>query len=265
MAFGSFLNVCISRLPRHQSIVQPGSRCPRCGTAIRSVDNIPVLSWLLLRGRCRSCGKPIAWRYPLVEAATACLFLLCFLTFGLNTEGAGAAVLCFLLLGLAVMDAETMLLPDAFTLPGIALGILYAAILPADSAMIRLRHAGEAALWALAAAALLLAIRELYFLVRRQEGMGAGDVKLLALIAAWMGPELGGVALFLGVLSAAIYGAVGGIAGGMVGSAVRHLPASGRRRPGQARLPLGVFLSAAAICTLFEGQKILNWYLQFFR
>jgi leader peptidase (prepilin peptidase)/N-methyltransferase len=131
LAFGSFLNVCISRLPRHESIVHPRSRCPRCRAGIQAADNIPILSWILLRGRCRVCRWPIPWRYPAVEFATAALFLLSFLRFGLGVVAIGMAVLCFLLLGLAVMDAETMRLPDAFTLTGIVLGILYSGIAPA--------------------------------------------------------------------------------------------------------------------------------------
>jgi leader peptidase (prepilin peptidase) / N-methyltransferase len=253
LAFGSFLNVCISRLPRHESIVRPASRCPRCGSAIRAMDNIPLLSWVLLRGRCRNCGGQIAWRYPAVELATACLFLLSWLRLGLTLEGIGADILCFLLLGLAVMDAETMRLPDAFTLPGIALGVLYAGMKPAASGWLRLLHAGEAAGWAIAAAAVILAIRGVYFLVRHREGLGLGDAKLLALIAAWLGPELGGMALFLGVVSAAVYGVVS------------QAPGLRSGRFGNARLPLGAFLSASAIYVIFEGGKTLNWYMSFFR
>jgi leader peptidase (prepilin peptidase)/N-methyltransferase len=184
LAFGSFLNVCISRLPRHESIVRPRSHCPRCGAMIRSGDNIPILSWILLRGRCRHCRQPIAWRYPAVELATAALFLLSELRFGLTVTGIGMAILSFLLLGLAVMDAETMRLPDAFTLPGIALGILYSTLLPAD----HLGHAIASILWAASAALLLLLLRRLYFVIRHQEGLGLGEVDLLAMIAAWLGP-----------------------------------------------------------------------------
>jgi leader peptidase (prepilin peptidase)/N-methyltransferase len=257
LTFGSFLNVCISRLPRHKSIVRPASRCPRCGSAIPAMDNIPLLSWLLLRGHCRNCGGKITWRYPAVEMATACLFLLSWLRLGLTLEGIGADILCFLLLGLTVMDAETMRLPDAFTLPGIALGIVFAGAKPATSDSARLLHAGEAAGWAVIAGAIILAIRGIYFLVRRREGMGLGDAKLLALIAAWLGPELGGTALFLGVVSAAVYGLISG--------AVSQTPDVRSRKLRNARLPLGAFLSASAIYVIFEGEKTLNWYMRFFR
>ena len=208
LAFGSFLNVCISRLPRNESIVRPGSRCPRCAVPIRALDNVPLLSWVILHGRCRKCGWRIPWRYPAVEAGTAALFLLSFLQYGLSVRGAGVAVLCFLLLGLAVMDAETMRLPDVFTLPGIGLGILYAALLPAPIFRVHLWNAAASAIWALLAASLILAIRWLYFLARRREGMGIGDAKLLALIAAWLGPALTLLTLFLGVIAAAVVGLV---------------------------------------------------------
>src|SRR5271163_1129073 len=144
LAFGSFLNVCISRLPRHESVVSPRSRCPQCLTPILTRDNIPLLSWALLRGRCRSCGVRIAVRYPLVEAVTAALFLLCFLEFGLTPRGIASAVLCWLLVGLAATDAETLMLPDALTLPGLALGVIYSGLMGVDGsfAPIQWRAAG---------------------------------------------------------------------------------------------------------------------------
>jgi leader peptidase (prepilin peptidase) / N-methyltransferase len=252
LAFGSFLNVCISRLPRHESIVRPGSRCPRCGTAIASGDNIPILSWILLRGRCRHCHARIAWRYPAVEFAAAALFLLCWLRFGLTVTGVGTAVLCFLLLGLAVMDAETMKLPDVFTLPGIGLGIVYAALRPADTLHDRLVHAGMAILWAAAAALFLLLIRWLFFVIRHKEGLGMGDIKLFAMIAAWLGPAGAILTLLLGALAAAIYGIF----------AVAF--SRGRRPFFSTRLPLGSFLCAAALFTIFAGASIIAWYLRFY-
>jgi leader peptidase (prepilin peptidase)/N-methyltransferase len=146
-----------------------------------------------------------------------------------------------------------MLLPDAFTLPGIALGILYAAARPAASIGPHARHAGEAALWAACGAAFILAVRGLYFLARKREGMGLGDAKLLALLFAWLGPGSGTVALFLGVVAAALYG--------VLSQMVRSRAA----QPRFARLPLGAFLSAAGIYALFEGPETINWYMKFFR
>lgn len=252
LAFGSFLNVCISRLPRHESLVRPRSRCPRCGALIRALDNLPILSWIFLRGRCRSCRRPIPWRYPAVEFATAALFLLCYLRLGLTVTGIGTAVLCFLLLGLAVMDAETLRLPDAFTLPGIGLGILYAALAPADDWIDRIAHAGESILWAVLAGLFLLLIRWLFFAIRHKEGLGMGDVKLVAMIAAWLGPAPAILTLLLGAFAAAIYGSL----------AVAF--SRGRRPFFSTRLPLGSFLCAAALYAIFHDRPIIDWYLRFY-
>lgn len=251
LAFGSFLNVCIARLPRQRSIIRPGSACPSCGGPIRFYDNLPLVSWALLRGRCRRCRWRIPWRYPAVEAATACLFLLCYLRFSLTLYAAGMAVLCFLLLGLAVMDAETMRLPDAFTIPGIFLGILWTASLPAPGLTAHFLRAGESALWAACAAFILLLIRWAYWLLRRAEGMGMGDVKLAALLGAWLGPTLTLLTLILGTFAAALFGLT--------------LIAVTRREAAKARLPLGAFLCAAALYTLFAGPPIVRWYAGFFR
>jgi len=253
LAFGSFLNVCISRLPRHQSIVRPRSRCPRCATPIGAADNIPLLSWILLRRRCRHCRQPIPWRYPAVELATAALFLLSLLRFGLTPEGGGALVLSFFLLGLAVMDAETLRLPDAFTLPGIALGVLFAFSQPVTAMQYRLWNAGLALLWAAVAALVLLAVSGLYFLVRRRVGLGLGDVKLIAMIAAWLGPAPTLLTLILACGAAAIFGVV------LVAAS------RGSIRLSTARVPFGSFLCAAAIYTLFAGHSIIAWYTTFFR
>jgi leader peptidase (prepilin peptidase)/N-methyltransferase len=275
LAFGSFLNVCIARLPRHRSIVRPGSACPNCGKAIRAWDNLPLLSFAILRGRCRTCRWPIPWRYPAVELATAALFLLAYLRFGLTLAGAGAAVLSFLLLGLAVMDAETMRLPDAFTLPGIVLGIVWSglefglakqwpgallwsanenlaigATKPHAQWKLMIAAMIASALWALLAAFLIWLIRWLYHLLRHREGMGLGDAKLLAMIAAWLGPALTGLTFVLGTFAAAVFGIA--------------LAARSRRSPDQTMLPFGSFLCAAAIYALFAGQPVLHWYAGFF-
>ena len=257
--------------------MRPRSRCPRCAAPIGAGDNIPILSWILLRGRCRACRQPIAWRYPAVELATAALFLLSFLRFGLTITGIGTVVLCFLLLGLAVMDAETMRLPDAFTLPGIALGILYSGIALAFSRIIpgalqlpwgigiffpehapaipwqlMLPGSAASALWTILAALLLLLIRWIYRLVRHREGLGMGDVKLMAMIAAWLGPAPAILTLLLGCLAAALFGILAVIL------------SRGRRRFLTARVPLGSFLCAAALYVIFAGDHIITWYLRFY-
>lgn len=171
--------------------------------------------------------------------------------FGLTVFGAGMAVFCFLILGLAVMDAETMRLPDAFTLPGIALGVVFAASLPAPNARIHLWNAIGAIVGAASGALLILIIRWIYYFLRRQEGMGMGDVKLFALIAAWIGPELTLLTLVLGTTAAALYGVA--------------LVAAARTKAAQTRIPFGAFLCAAALFSLFAGQPLVHWYLGFFR
>lgn len=252
LAIGSFLNVCIARLPGHRSIVRPGSACPSCGAQIRFYDNLPLLSWAVLRGRCRDCRWRIPWRYPAVEAATACLLLLCYLRFGLTLYAAGIAVLCFLLLGLAAMDAETMLLPDAFTLPGILLGIVWSGSLPAATLPGHLLRLGQSIFWAVCAALLILLIRWTYYFFRRVEGMGMGDVKLFALIAAWLGPGLTLLTLVLGTFTAAVFG---------LALLARRPSLDGR----STRLPFGSFLCAAALYAAFAGAPIIHWYTGFFR
>jgi leader peptidase (prepilin peptidase) / N-methyltransferase len=257
LAFGSFLNVCISRLPEGESVVKPRSRCPHCRHSIRGRDNIPLLSWLLLRGRCRDCGAGISIRYPLIELSTAALFLLCFLKFGLSLRGLAGAILCWLLLGLAAMDAEWFLLPDTFTLPGIGLGVLYWAWKGCCGPIGHLQGGGRSLLVAGAGAAVMLLIRWVYWLFRRKEGMGLGDAKLMAMIAAWLGPWMALLVLFLAVVSGAVYGVMVLLSGRMRG---KH------GAPSEApRLPFGSFLSGAAIFALFYGVHIINWYMSFMR
>lgn len=253
LAFGSFLNVCISRLPRHESIVRPGSKCPSCGAAIRVSDNLPVVSWMVLGGRCRTCRWRIPWRYPAVEVATAALFVLCYLRFGLTFPSLGMAVLSFLLLGLAVMDAETMRLPDAFTLPGIALGVIYASSYSAAGPLEHLWNGATSLLFAGLAAFFILIIRWSYYFLRRTEGMGVGDAKLMAMIAAWLGPPLTLLTLFVGTLAAAIIGLLWVAA------------SRGEQKAMTARLPFGSFLCAAALYAIYAGEPVVHWYAKFFR
>lgn len=241
LVFGSFLNVCIGRLPAYESILYPGSRCPYCGAAIAAYDNVPLLSYALLRGRCRVCRHRIAWRYPAIELALAALWLLCWIQFGLTLKALGMAFETFILLGLAAMDAETMRLPDAFTIPGIMLGIVYSGAVGG-----RMRASLIALGWAAAAAGVMLAISGAYWLLRRRMGLGIGDAKLMALIAAWLGGPRALLVLFLGVLAAALYGIV--------------LSISRRRFNGAVALPFGAFLCAAALFATFEGERVIAWY-----
>lgn len=273
LALGSFLNVCITRLPRHESVVRPRSHCRDCGRQVLPRDNVPLVSWLMLHGRCRNCGATISWRYPLVELTTCLLFLACWFRFGTAWQSAAWSILCFLLLGLAVMDAETMLLPDRFTLPGLALGIFAAAIrgassvtiLPGESAPLAMhlglaiRHglaaAGFSALDAAAAALSLAALAAIYRLLRNRTGLGLGDVKLLALLAAWLGLPQTLLAFGIGVIAGAAYGLY---------LLTRNAP-GGRRIAGSLAVPFGTFLSMGGLYSLFLGERTLRWYMQLFR
>ncbi len=244
LLLGSFLNVCIARLPAHQSIVTPRSRCPRCGTQIRSFDNIPLASWFWLRGRCRACKARISIQYPLVEFGTALLFIACVLQTGLAWQTLIDAVVCFFLLGLAVMDAQTMLLPDSFTLTGLGLAFVLKVCAPGieQRGYIAVHTLADAAI----AAALLLLVWAIYWLVRRRHGVGMGDVKLLAMMAAFMGLPLSLFAYVVGVLAAALFAIV--------------LVAQHKAR-GYDRIPFGSFLAAAGIFAIFAGRPLLAWYV----
>lgn len=300
LIFGSFLNVCISRLPRGGSVIQPASRCPECEAPIRWHDNIPVLSWFLLRRRCRDCGQPIPWRYPVVELATALWFtiqaarlhtVLHFYFFGATAgtphsyfpfaiiANLATTILGFLLIGLMVMDWQTGLLPDSFTLTGIALGFvliccqavflgptegqillpedrihLTSAGVPSDTGNVFLTGPealiGGRLLAIVGAALVLLLIRWLYRTVRHREGMGLGDVKMLAMIAALLGFWPAMLSFFFGALAASVYGV--------------YLVARGRA-DSSSRLPFGSFLAAGGLLAAQIGDRIIDAYSQLLR
>jgi leader peptidase (prepilin peptidase) / N-methyltransferase len=243
---GSYLNVVIYRLPRGLSTVLPRSRCPECGAAIRAFDNVPVLSFLLLGGRCRACRQRISWRYPLIEAATAALFVACFLRFGVSFAAPAAALFSSLMLALAIIDIDHMILPDVLTYPGIAAGILLQPLLP----WARLwdgpwgAMAGAAAGAALGAG-VLLAVWLAWYLVRHEEGMGLGDVKMLAVIGAFLGWKGVLVALFFAALS-----------GATVGLALMAWGSLGAR----SKLPFGSFLALGGWIALFVGEALVQAY-----
>jgi leader peptidase (prepilin peptidase) / N-methyltransferase len=262
LLLGSFLNVCIVRLPGGESVVWPRSHCRQCDQPIASWDNVPVLSWLLLGGACRKCGGRISWRYPLIELAVSILFLICCLHFSFAWLAASWALLCFLLLGLAAMDAETLLLPDWFTLPGLVAGVVFSGLRPGLESGIwtwsaAVRAAGLSLLYAAVAGAALLLIAGAYWLVRRRMGMGIGDVKLLAMLAAWLGLRETGLVLFLAVIVGALYG---------VGTILfrRRTGSEGSLPAGQLPVPFGTMLSLAGIYSIFLGERTLGWYMQFF-
>ena len=238
LAVGSFLTVCIHRLPRGGSIVTPRSHCPTCRRPIRWRDNIPVIGYLLLAGRCRDCGAPISLLYPLVEVATPILFLLVYLQVGLEPLLVPRLVFTAVLVVLFSTDVRDQVLPDVITLPGMAAGLLSALWLQPGII--------DAAIGAFAGAGLLLMIAEAYRLVRGVEGLGYGDAKMLGLIGAFLGWPL----MLVTAVIAFILGALVGLA----------LVAAGRAGP-RTELPFGSFLAVAAMLAMMARDAIVNWYL----
>jgi leader peptidase (prepilin peptidase) / N-methyltransferase len=281
LAFGSFLNVCVTRWPAGESIVTPRSHCRNCVRKLAWWENIPIASWLALRGRCRTCSASIGWRYPLVEFAVAAswaiiawhslgeLFAITdalslpvsysprFLL-GLVVTVSGKMAFTWILIGLAALDAEHLWLPNAVTLPGIGLGIALTLlrgtpILSMASLLVpvseRLLHS---ALAALIPAGLILLIRWTYWLIRRREGIGLGDAKLMAMLGAWLGLPGALLSFVIGVLLASIAAFV-----------LLALPAERRGSESwvAAKLPLGTFLCIGGIVSALWGQPIIAAYM----
>jgi leader peptidase (prepilin peptidase)/N-methyltransferase len=241
LCIGSFLNVCMYRLPRRESLVSPGSRCTSCSRSLSWYENIPVASWIVLGGRCRTCRAPVSGLYPAVELLTAATVLGAYLLYGLTALGIVRALFACSLIVLFVTDLQHKILPNVITLPGIVVGFISSLFLPPgwfDSLIGILVGAGT-----------LFAIAETYYRLRGQEGMGMGDVKLLGMIGAFLGWKL--VLLTLVLASVA-----GSIAGGV-------LIATGR---GDAKyaLPFGTFLAVGAIISAIGGTRVVDWYFGFF-
>jgi leader peptidase (prepilin peptidase)/N-methyltransferase len=237
LAIGSFLNVVIHRLPRGGSLVSPGSRCPSCGYDLGPLDNIPVLSYVMLAGRCRSCRARISPRYPLVEIATAGLFLAHYAIFGWTPLLAVRLLFAASMVALFAIDLEHHLLPDAITLPGIVAGLLASLWLPPG---IR-----DALIGALVGGGVLWLIGEAYYRYSGEEGMGGGDVKMLAMIGAFLGWEL--------VIVTLVFSSI-------AGSLIGVLLIVTRRGGMKYALPYGTFLSIAALVASLYGASIVSWY-----
>jgi leader peptidase (prepilin peptidase)/N-methyltransferase len=243
LMIGSFLNVCISRLPKGESVVAPRSRCPFCRVAIRWYDNVPVLSYTLLNGRCRACNAPISLRYPMVEAATGLAFLLQALAFGDEPVLlASRLVLTALLVVLFGTDLETHRLPNVLTIPGAVVGVLFSVWVAPG---LRSSLAGV-----VLGGGLLLAVRWGWKRAKGVEAMGLGDVKMLAMIGAFLGWREVWIVLFL----ASVGGALVGV--GLVTLGGRSL---------KSMLPFGTFLALAAFAASLVGDRLLVWYLSFYR
>jgi leader peptidase (prepilin peptidase)/N-methyltransferase len=246
---GSFLNVCIVRWPALESVVAPRSRCPKCGKLIVWYDNIPVLSWLALRARCRNCQLPIPWRYPAIELANGVIWVVAAWHYGWALEAFRAAAFGTLLLGIAVTDAREYIIPDEFSVGGTAIGILFAFAAgwtghPADPHALSWPHAlfgaavGFALLWVIAFVGSKLL---------GQDAMGGGDIKMMAMIGAFLGWPGVLLSLFLGALLGTII----------------FLPFKllGREK----LVPFGIFLAIGAAATWIVGPDIIAWYMGMFR
>ena len=253
---GSFLNVVIARMPARESVVRPGSRCPRCRTPISIIDNVPVLSYLLLGGRCRYCRAPISVRYPMVELLTAALTIALVKVHGPTVVLIPPLLLAWALIAGSFIDLDHRLLPNQITIPGLVAG-LGLALLPGGTDPL------DALLGALFGGGILIGLIALYWVLRKVEGMGFGDVKLMAMIGAFLGISGVAVTLLVGSLLAVLISVVLMLAGKMkpepppsvAGDGAPPAPASWR----YASMPFGPFLSLGAISYLLFGITILEW------
>ena len=290
LVIGSFLNVCILRIPEDLSIVTPGSHCPRCQTAIQWYDNVPVFGWLWLRGKCRTCGLPISVMYPLVELATGLLFVACYLEFGITQAAIKWLFFTGLIVVLTITDLRVRILPDVVNWPGFAAGLLFSAVVPPDDGSARYLTAilfrrlpprpllglidgllgaafGSFVLWAVAA---------IYKRVRGREGMGMGDVKMMAMVGAFLGARGAFLTILLGTLLGTIVGITIVVLLYFAGWHRTLAERASRRGLGTAKglrwaiasqyqLPLGTFLGIAALLVVYFGPAILTRWSQLFR
>jgi leader peptidase (prepilin peptidase) / N-methyltransferase len=274
LVFGSFLNVCITRIPRDQSIALPGSHCLTCDASIRWRDNIPLLSWTFLHGRCRDCSARISFRYLAVELLIALLFTACYAWFGPTWLTLKFCVFSFLMVGLLFMDAETGLLPREFTYTGILLGLAFPLIAPMDSwgTQVLLNAYGvhlsatrisilDSMLGALAGAGFFFVASGIYFLLRKRQGMGSGDFALIAMSGTFLGLRLTLLVIFLATLTAAAYSLL--LIARQAGHAKNAVPAF-REMLQSGEIPFGVFISASSLAVVFFGEAVWRWYVGFF-
>jgi len=235
---GSFLNVCICRLPEGKSIVSPPSACPKCGQQIRWYENIPIISFLVLRAKCRSCSLPISWRYPLVEALNGLLTLLLFLKFGVSLSFLALFIFCSSLVVITFIDLDHQIIPDEISLPGIVIGFLFAIFLPWNGWF-------NSLLGILLGGGSLFLVAWGYEKLTGKEGMGGGDIKLLAMMGAFLGWSS---VLFI-IFAASLIGSVIGITAMLV-----------QKKDGKLAIPFGPFLAFGAILYIFYGRQIIFWY-----
>lgn len=241
LCVGSFLNVVIYRLPLGQSLVSPGSRCTKCGYHLRWYDNVPVLSWALLGGRCRQCRTAISIQYPVVEIVTGLLFVLVAWLTPVGPLLVSRLILVAILVALFGIDLEHQILPNVITLPGIVIGLMFSAIAPPGWK--------DALLGALLGGGVLYGIAAAYYAVRGEEGLGMGDVKMLAMIGAFLGWQAVLVTLVLSSFS---------------GAAIGMALIAAQRGGLKLALPFGTFLAVGALAAMLVGEPLVAWYAGFF-
>ena len=242
LAVGSFLNVCIYRLPRGESLVSPGSRCPECGTPIKAYDNVPVLGYIFLGGKCRSCKAAISVRYPLVEALNALMYVLVFLRFGMGWHMPVFLAFVSSIIVITLIDVDVQIIPDVITIPWVPIGVLAGALVLPD---VFWRYEPLGLVTSLTGAVSGFALFYLIVVLSRG-GMGGGDVKMMAMVGAVLG--------WKGVLLTTF---VGSLSGAFVGLGLVLFKGGGRK----TKVPFGPFLALGALVSLFYGQEILRWYL----
>jgi leader peptidase (prepilin peptidase)/N-methyltransferase len=241
LLIGSFLNVCILRLPEGLSIVRPASRCPGCGHGLAWYENVPVVSFLILRARCRNCGAPISWQYPLIEMITCAVFVAATLQFGFSWLLLSRVIFGSALIVLFMIDLRHHILPNGITLPGIVVGFAFS-LLTEPGWMASL-------IGIVAGGGILLAIAEGYYLVRREQGLGMGDVKMLAMIGAFLGWKL----MILTLVFSSLVGSIVGV--GMIVSGKGSM---------KYALPFGTFLAIGAALSATVGPALLDWYFDLY-
>jgi leader peptidase (prepilin peptidase)/N-methyltransferase len=240
---GSFLNVCIYRWPAELSVVRPRSRCPSCGAPIAGYDNIPILSYLILRGRCRHCGAAISIQYPVIELATGLIWLAAAIRFGVSVDGASSAIFLTLILGIAMTDAKEMVIPDQFSLGGTVIGLGLAAV-PGGMPLL------DAVIGAAGSYLLFLVVKLAAEKLFRKPALGDGDIHMMAMVGAFLG--LGGALLTI------LLGAVLGL---LIGVPVL-MRRSGGLKPLGSYMPFGTFLALGAAIAHGWGPMIIDWYLR---
>ena len=235
---GSFCNVCIYRIPKNESIIYPASHCPKCRTTIKPVDNIPLLSYILLKGRCRNCGSKISIQYPVVELLTGIIYLIIYLIYGLSIQSLIYIILSSALIIIAFIDLNEQIVPDVISLPGIGVGLILSFFVPYLSFI-------NSALGVVVGGGIILIIALVGSMIFKKEAMGGGDVKLAAMMGAFLGWRYIIISLFLGFFLGALVGIF------LVLSKIKSK---------EDMVPFGPFIALGSLITLLWGEKIIAWY-----